>query len=146
MKRLAMLVAIGVLAMPITAQADEMSREVDSDWFNVAHLMMGEAGYTDSSERRLTASVLLNRVDSDIFPDSIGECLYQTGQYTTTRDGGAFWNEPTQACWDDAKALLEQWYETGETDLPETVLYQATFSQGSGIYMISAWNQYFCYG
>ena len=124
----------------------EMSREIDSDLFNVAHLMMGEAGYTDSTERRLTASVLLNRVDSDKFPDTIGECLYQPGQYSTVRDGGPFWNEPTEDCWNDAEALLTQWYETGETDLPENVLYQSLFPQGYGTHLISSWGQYFCYG
>ena len=124
----------------------ELSREVDSDWFNVAHLMMGEAGYTDSKERRLTASVLLNRVDSDKFPNTIGECLYQSGQYTTVCDGGPFWVEPTEECWNDAEALLTQWYETGETDLPENVLYQSLFPQGSGTHLISSWGQYFCYG
>ena len=124
----------------------EMSREIDSDWFNVAHLMMAEAGFTDSTERRLTASVLLNRVDSDKFPGSIGECLYQPGQYSTVRDGGPFWNEPTESCWKDAEELLTQWYETGDTDLPENVLYQSLFPQGSGTYLISDWGQFFCYG
>ena len=123
----------------------EMSREVDSDLFNVAHLMMGEAGYTDSTERRLTASVLLNRVDSDLFPNTIGECLYQAGQYSTVRSGGPFWWEPTEDCWKDAEELLTQWYETGDTDLPENVLYQSRGPLGSGTYLISGWGQYFCY-
>lgn len=123
-----------------------MSREVDSDLFNVAHLMMGEAGYTDSTERRYVGSVLLNRVDSETFPDTISECLYQSGQYTTVRDGGPFWMEPTEECWQDAEDLLNQWYATGETDLPESVLYQARGPQGNGTYLVSAWGQYFCYG
>lgn len=144
--RKGLITALCVVVLSTTAQAGEMSREVDSDLFNVAHLMMGEAGYTDSIERRLTASVLLNRVVSDLFPDTIEECLYQPGQYTTVRDGGAFWNEPTEECWQDADALLTQWYETGETDLPENVLYQSTFPQGSGTHLISEWGQYFCYG
>ena len=132
-----------LMSSPVMA---EMSREVDSDWFDIAHLMMAEAGFTDSTERRLTASVLLNRVDSDKFPDTIGECLYQPGQYATVRDGGPFWNEPTESCWKDAEELLTQWYETGDTDLPENVLYQSLFPQGTGTYLISGWNQYFCYG
>ena len=132
--------------LSLTATAPGMSREVDSDLFNVAHLMMGEAGYTDSTERRLTASVLLNRVDSDKFPDTIGECLYQAGQYSTVRDGGPFWEEPTDECWADAEDLLQTWYDTGETDLPEDVLYQSRFPQGSGTYLVSGWGQYFCYG
>ena len=144
--RKAILTAAAVLLMATPAMAEEMSREIDSDLFDVAHLMMGEAGYTDSTERRYTASVLLNRVDSDLFPDTIGECLYQEGQYTTVRDGGPFWLEPTEACWADAEALLTQWYETGETDLPESVLYQARGPQGSGIYLVSVWGQYFCFG
>ena len=133
-----------LIGSPVTAE--EMSREVDSDLFNVAHLMMGEAGYTDSTERRLTASVLLNRVDSDKFPDTIGECLYQPGQYTTVRDGGPFWMEPTSECWKDAEELLTQWYETGDTDLPEDVLYQSRGPLGYGTYLVSGWGQYFCYG
>jgi N-acetylmuramoyl-L-alanine amidase len=137
-------VACAVMASPV--RAEEMSRDVDSDLFNVAHLMMGEAGYTDSTERRLTASVLLNRVDSDKFPDTIGECLYQAGQYSTVRDGGPFWEEPTDECWADAEDLLQTWYDTGETDLPEDVLYQSRFPQGSGTYLVSGWGQYFCYG
>ena len=138
--------AAASILMVHPVMAEDMSREIDSDLFNVAHLMMGEAGHTDSLERRLTASVLLNRVDSNLFPDTIGECLYQDGQYTTVRDGGPFWDEPTAECWQDAEDLLTQWYETGETDLPENVLYQSTFPQGSGTHLISAWGQYFCYG
>ena len=134
-----------LIYVPAHAEDARFSREIDSDLFNVAHLMMGEAGYTDSTERRYTASVLLNRVDSDKFPNTIGECLYQEGQYTTVRDGGEFWQEPTADCWKDAEDLLTQWYDTGETDLPESVLYQGTFPQGSGIYLISEWGQYFCY-
>lgn len=136
-------VACAVMASPVSAEG--MSQDVDSDLFNVAHLMMGEAGYTDSTERRMTASVLLNRVDSDLFPDTIGECLYQPGQYSTVNDGGAFWMDPTAECWKDAEDLLTQWYETGETDLPEDVVYQSRFPQGSGTHLISAWGQYFCY-
>lgn len=129
-----------------TEAETEMSREIDSDWFNLAHVMFAEAGYTDSTERRYVGSVLLNRVDSSLFPDTVGECLYQPGQYTTVRDGGPFWQEPTEECWQDAKDLLTTWYETGETDLPEDVLYQSRRPLGSGTYLISTWGQYFCYG
>ena len=145
MKRVIMAAIAGAILITQPVMA-EMSREIDSDLFNVAHLMMGEAGYTDSTERRLTASVLLNRADSDKFPDTIGECLYQPGQYSTVRDGGPFWNEPTDDCWKDAEELLTQWYETGDTDRPENVLYQALGPQGSGTHLVSAWEQYFCYG
>ena len=144
-----LIASVLLMASPVLAEETEaewMSREVDSDLFNVAHLMWGEAGNTDSTERRYTASVLLNRVDSDLFPDTIGECLYQPGQYTTVRDGGPFWGEPSEECWKDAEDLLIQWYETGESDLPKNVLYQATKPQGSGTYLVSAWGQYFCYG
>lgn len=146
MKKAIMAAIASAILITQPVMAEEMSREIDSDLFNVAHLMMGEAGYTDSTERRLTASVLLNRVDSDKFPDTIGECLYQPGQYETVRDGGPFWNEPTEDCWKDAEELLTQWNETGETDLPEDVLYQSLFPQGYGTHLISSWGQYFCYG
>jgi hypothetical protein len=146
MKKAIIAAITGAILITQPVLAEEMSREVDSDLFNVAHLMMGEAGYTDSQERRWTASVLLNRVGSDKFPDTIGECLYQPGQYITVRDGGPFWMEPTEECWNDAEELLTQWYETGETDLPEDVLYQSRGPLGYGTYLVSSWGQYFCYG
>ena len=146
-KTIVVLLAMSLMGASVVSadetESEEMSREIDSDLFDIAHLMMGEAGYTDSTERRLTASVLLNRVDSAKFPDTIGECLYQEGQYTTV---GPFWMEPTSECWKDAEELLTQWYETGDTDLPEDVLYQARGPQGYGTHLISSWGQYFCYG
>ena len=58
-KGLAVAALVTTLAgLGVKSEPAQMSREVDSDLFNVAHLMMGEAGYTDSTERRLTASVL----------------------------------------------------------------------------------------
>lgn len=149
-KRLLTLIILGVMSLTLPVMADEteseMSREIDSDLFNVAHLMQAEAGFTDSTERRLTASVLLNRVDSDKFPNSISEVLYQPGQYVTVYDQGPFWTEPTEDCWKDAEELLTQWYEYGYTDLPADVLYQSRSPLGSGTYLISAWGQYFCFG
>ena len=138
-----------LMTQPVMAtetESETMSKEIDSDWFCLAHLMRAEAGFTDSTERRLTGSVLLNRVDSNLFPDTILECLFQENQYSTVRDGGEYWEEPTEECWKDAADLLEKWHETGETDLPENVLYQSLSPQGSGTYLISAWGQYFCYG
>ena len=143
MIRMTALALVGLISL---SGPTAMSREIDSDLFNVAHLMMGEAGNTDSTERRYVGSVLLNRVDSDKFPNTIGECLYQDGQYTTVCDGGPFWMEPTEECWKDAEDLLRQWYATGNTDLPEDVLYQARGPQGNGTYLVSGWGQYFCYG
>lgn len=150
MKKAVMVAVVMAILMAIPAIADEtesegMDRSVDSDWFCLAHVMMAEAGYTDSQERRYVGSTLLNRVDSSLFPNTILECLFQEGQYSTVRDGGEYWEEPTEECWKDAADLLEKWYETGETDLPENVLYQSLFPQGSGTYLVSAWGQYFCY-
>ena len=48
--------------------------------------------------------------------------------------------------WADAEDLLQTWYDTGETDLPEDVLYQSRRPQGTGTYLVSGWGQYFCYG
>ena len=148
--RAVIVVILMAILMVFPAIADEtesegMDRSVDSDWFCLAHVMMAEAGYTDSQERRYVGSTLLNRVDSSLFPNTILECLFQEGQYSTVRDGGEYWEEPTEECWKDAADLLEKWYETGETDLPESVLYQSRFPQGSGTYLVSAWGQYFCY-
>lgn len=153
MKKTVMVAVVMAILIVFPAIADEtesegMDRSVDSDWFCVAHVMMAEAGYTDSQERRYVGSVLLNRTDSDRFPNSILECLYQDNpiQYSTVYDPNSmYWEEPTGECWKDAADLLEKWYETGETDLPQDVVFQSRFPQGTGTYLISAWGQYFCY-
>ena len=146
-------------------QATEAETETETEWhwdrsygsddWYIAHVMMAEAGYTSSSERKYVGSVVLNRVDDERFPGTIQEVISQPGQYSTYSDGlfymtvnGSWTNcdswDPTDECWTDAEELLDQWYRTGETMLDECYVWQSRGMQGSGGFW-SEYGQWFGY-
>lgn len=106
----------------------------------LAHLINGEAGATWCSDttRYYVGSVVLNRVNHTEFPDSIESVIYQSGQYACTWDGN-FDLEPSDRCWEIARDLL-----INGSWLPNDVVFQANFSQGSGVYDCID-GVYFCY-
>ena len=107
----------------------------------LAHLLMGECGasYTDDEMLYLTGAVVLNRVQSEHFPNTIKEVIYQKGQYQcVTLENSGFYKEPTERCWEIAEELLIRGY-----DIPENVLFQAEFRQGKVYKKVQ--NMYFCY-
>ena len=89
----------------------------------LAEVMYWENWYTDKDKRAayLTAAVVLNRVKSKGFPDTIEEVLYQKKplQYSTTQY--FFTKELPQECYE----LAEQIYDNGTPDVPENVLFQS---------------------
>lgn len=116
------------------------------DLYLLAKLIYCEAGsdWLSDEHQQLVAMVALNRVNSDKFPNTLKEVVYQKGQYACIYMDR--WNEePPQRCIDNAKLALE-----GQVYCPSNVLFQAEFKQGSGIYK-SFKNEYadsttyFCY-
>lgn len=88
-------------------------------------------------------SVVLNRVASDKFPNTIYDVIHQPGQYTCI-DNGTFYNEPTWDVLDVTDFLLRV-----GSQYPPDVLYQANSPQGTGTYKTlstSYSTMYFCYG
>lgn len=53
----------------------------------LAYVVEAEAGNQDMTGKRLVVDVVLNRVDSPLFPDTITEVLEQPGQFTTMWNG-----------------------------------------------------------
>ena len=53
----------------------------------LAAVVEAEAGNQDMIGKRLVVDVVLNRVDSPLFPDTITEVLEQPGQFTTMWNG-----------------------------------------------------------
>ena len=107
----------------------------------MAHLLMGECGatYNDDEMLYLAGAVVLNRVQSEYFPNTIKEVIYQKGQYQcVTLESSGFYKEPTERCWEIAEELLIRGY-----DIPENVLFQAEFRQGKVYKKVQ--NMYFCY-
>ena len=112
----------------------------ERELYLLAHLINGEAGasYYSNKHRLYVGSVVLNRVKSEYFPDTIEEVIYQRSQYACTWDGN-FDREPSEESWEIAERLLKE-----GSALPENVVYQAEFEQGEGIYE-EIEGSYFCY-
>lgn len=108
----------------------------------LSRLIYAEAGseVCSSEMRYLVGAVALNRVKSNEFPDTLREVIYQDEplQYACVEDGNIE-KQPTEECIRIAYALL-----ANGTDIPETVVFQSEFKQGSGVYK-QIDNMYFCY-
>lgn len=117
--------------------------------FCLAAVIWQEAGSTYCSDtlQYYVGNVVLNRVDSPDFPNSIRNVITSRGQY-----GTMYWSgvsipnakDPITAgaierCYDKARKLLE-----GYRPLPKNVVYQAGFVQGSGVHSCVD-GMYFCY-
>ena len=133
-----------LLAMTIAGAGVETETEqkyTDEDLWYLSHVIQAESGYCEKAMMEGVGSVLINRRDSDLFPDSIRECVEQPGQYSTLS-----WlesQEPTEEVMEVAIDLLEN-----GSKYPADVLYQANFPQGSAIFKTistSYSTMYFCY-
>ena len=62
----------------------------DDEIMLIARVAECEAGYVEEG-RRYVIDVILNRVDSPDFPDSISGVIYQSGQFSVV-NSGAIWN------------------------------------------------------
>lgn len=108
----------------------------------LAEVIYHENWHTDKDHKAAyyTGAVVLNRVSSSGFPNSIKGVLYQKNptQYSTTHK--FFTKELPQKCYQMAIDLLKY----GTPDVPKNVVYQATFRQGSKVWKIIN-GEYFCY-
>ena len=89
----------------------------------LATVIRAEAGNQSQAGKRAVADVILNRVISDEFPDSIAEVVYQEGQFTCVRDGNFYEAVYTKDETDYEAALAEL---SGVTD--SEILYFQTNS------------------
>ena len=138
-----------VTTEPVTENVTEPSEETksytDDDLFYLAAAVCREAGGESEEIQLLVANVIINRVNSSIYPDTIYEVLTEYKQYGTMwKYGVSFpdWadDKVKEQCYSVAKRILE-----GERFCPENVLFQAEFKQGSGVYKQFGDDYYFCY-
>lgn len=118
------------------AQAPSYSEE-DVDL--LAHVIYAEIGsdWVDDMSLYYVGSVVINRVNSDLFPNTIHDVVYQKGQYECAVNGHLK-HTATERCFTIARDLLEN-----GSVLPEMVLYQAEFKQGP--VFENRCGLYFCY-
>ena len=79
-------------SIPVTDLTEEDIKEMDywGELELLAAVVEAEAGNQDMIGKRLVVDVVLNRVDSPLFPDTITEVLEQPGQFTT------MWNDAVE--------------------------------------------------
>lgn len=121
----------------------ETETETDNDLYILSHIISAEAGNCSEDMMIAVGSVVLNRVEDERFPDTIEEVVFQPGQYSPTWNG-TYYDEPTDEAVEVAEMLL-----TDGSQIDESVVWQAEFVQGVGIYEVidSPWGtkMYFCY-
>lgn len=135
MKKAIMAAIVGAILITQPVMAD-----YDNDLWYLSRVIQQEAGYCSTEMMEGVGSVVINRVNDDRFPNTIPEVINQPGQYSTAAYLSS--QEPTQEAINVAVDLLEN-----GSKLPEDVVWQANFAQGTYIYKslsTSYSTMYFC--
>lgn len=135
------------------AEDSEVIKALQAEWWAeqealdiTARVVMGEAGGCPWEHQVAVAAVVVNRVNSPYFADTVRDVVASPGQYTTLYLSG--FERTTRQCYEAAKKALD-----GESGVPQDVIWQAEFPQGTEIWWISkvdtgwfASTTYFCRG
>lgn len=124
----------------IQPQQEEVKKYTEEDLYYLSRIIWSEAGsdWCTDEHQLAVGSVVLNRVVSDIYPDSIKKVVQQRGQYTSYNNRH-FRSTPNERTMNNAIYLLEH----GST-IPKYVIFQSQGRQGNGTWK-KIQNQYFCY-
>jgi len=142
---------------PIIARAREIWWEQDArfqtDRDIIATVVYNEAGYGCTDRHmELVAAVVCNRVASEHpgWPDTVYEVVVQPGQYLPAyADPGSYYGQRARASgvWTKCQEIAERAL-LGQIECDPDVVFQAEFTQGSGVYethCTSYSTTYFCY-
>lgn len=109
---------------PTEAEIEEEIRFDEMEM--IAQLVMAEAGNQDLAGKRYVVDVVLNRVDSDDFPNTVEEVIFQKNQFSVI-ENGAF----DKAGW----IITEECYEAVKLEYEERLNYDILyFSRGPSKY------------
>lgn len=108
----------------------------------LAEVIYHENWHTDKEHLAAyyTGAVVMNRVRSGAWPDTVKAVLYQKGQYSTTK---YFYTKELPA---EVYEMARDIYKNGTPDVPYDVVFQATFKQGRGDWIPPINGEHFCYG
>ena len=110
----------------------------------MSHIVNAEAGLITctAEDRWYVANVIENRIKHTEYPDTLYDVIYQPGQYEPVSKG-TIDQTPSKMVYEDVEEYLRGRVDTG---MPDNVVYQAQFEQGSDtwIYMPTS-NHYFCF-
>lgn len=103
----------------------------------IALLTMGEAEGETEEGKRLVIDSVLNRVDSEHFPDTVKDVIYQPSQYT------AMWNTRVDRCYvrEDIRQLVIE--ESIDRTNTEVVFFRTEHYHPFGTPLFQVGNHYF---
>lgn len=127
-------------------EEDQKPKYTEEDLDLLARVIYAEVGCTWIPDwvQRMVGSVVLNRVNSSYYPNTIREVIYQPGQYAPTWNGSIN-KTPDARTIENARYLLEN-----GSICPANVVGQNSIITGSGVYTsyrdpILNTTVYFCY-
>ena len=107
------------LEMSLPAEETESESLIASrDWdaeesYMLMKIAMAEAEGESVEGKALVMLVVLNRVWSDGFPDTIEEVIFQPGQFSPVREGGRYFTtEPNDECHEALEMVMKGWDES----------------------------------
>lgn len=91
-----------------------MSRDWDSEDAEILlKIAMAEAEGEGTEGKAYVMMVVLNRVWSDEFPETIEDVVFQKGQFTPVENGGRYWTvTPDKECYEAYEMVLHGWDES----------------------------------
>ena len=111
----------------------------EKDVYRLAQLIYSENGISCDKCKLLTGIVVMKRVKSKHYPNTIEGVISQRGQYAVYIND-TIDCKPDNSCLNIARDILENELEK---KYPDGLVYQSEFLQGSSLYLHCG-NQYFC--
>ena len=115
--------------VPTTSEIESgETKYTNEDYVLLAKLIYRETGNQGWDCMVACGSVVMNRVKSSRYPNTIKEVIFQKGQYSVTKNRKRFYNTvPSEDAYLVAELILNE-----GSQIPENVLYQSQKVMGSG--------------
>ena len=117
-------------------QTELETKYTEYDFELLARVIEAEAGGESDYHKLCVGTVVMNRVDSEKYPNSIEGVIYQPGQYQCVTNSHIN-KEPSESSYEAAESILD-----GRRMFRSSVVYQAEFIQGKVVEKVG--NTYFC--
>ena len=104
--------ALGVTLSASASTAVTTSSSTSANQYLLARLVYAEARGESYKGKVAVAAVVLNRVRSSSFPNTISGVIYQSGAFESVSNGSIY-NPPTDECLRAAREAMNGWDPTG---------------------------------
>lgn len=99
-------------AAPVVAVGQSARSLSSQDRYDLARVVHGEARGETFTGQVAIAAVVLNRIKSEHFGDTIREVIYEPGAFTAVADG-QFYMEPDANAYEAVESAIKGWDPTG---------------------------------